>query len=871
MACIKLLNSLSESINNTNMLLIDHMTDATMKYENACIKPNLTFDFFYENLKKEWEYHINEFIQKNPCGSHTSLLLLPIIYNKHCKFELDRDITKSIFPLMKIFGENCFCQTLELLKIMLGKYSNKIINDEKQMAIVFEKYNKLAEIIKSTTFVPENFKEQYSAYVPDILKLGNGIPPFMIKSEQNKSKSQIGGQDLKENNTDDYTELLRLEKLKQLKDHIVSRFTSLYSFDVENELKKLIPNELGSLKNFFIKIITTYYNNLDPIIWAQMMKQMMDNIFIELPYTKEELFRFVSKYVLLNSGPFILKILQMIRPVLSPELAIKYNLTKLTYPLMTKSQTILIFNKVLPRWDMCTVLFSKSASVGHVAVMYYVDNPTDVFVVKIIKPLAIAQSCWEYETLHNLFPEGSCENTFVRNMLESNGAEMNVANEMDNVDKGHEYYTTTYSEVYGTSIDATLTTLENKPGIVKEDCWFALATTLAPGIPLSDLVESDLLTKDTLYRAKLHRCLDLLIYKFFITIVQKGFYHGDLHAGNIFFSYKENKMTLIDFGAVGKIDLFEDNEDIQTLLDIIIMSLFYNYEDIFDTMTELLNKKCVTDPNEKKIDSSTEEYQKFKRELRTYHMKNIANSRIYAEKMTQYKQDVFDDERINAETRQIDQDDLVTMNEQVSNPDEHFRSIYRYFDIKSKEKEVVVENKDILPEFTEITEDRKSMTFSKVLELIIKFYSNSGVNVATTFGQFYELQKAYSLLLGVLYKTNYSSYRTGIAMKRAILAWSNIPELLHLKTTIAVSKKYLEESNKYGELQKVALLDKLESYDYANKQPSIQPVQLVQSIQPGIQSSQLKQLLEGSQEGGNSDIYKCKYMKYKAKYTQLDN
>ena len=108
-------------------------------------------------------------------------------------------------------------------------------------------------------------------------------------------------------------------------------------------------------------------------------------------------------------------------------------------------------------------------------------------------------------------------------------------------------------------------------------------------------------------------------------------------------------------------------------------------------------------------------------------------------------------------------------------------------------------------------------------------------------------------------------------MKRAILAWSNIPELLHLKTTIAVSKKYLEESNKYGELQKVALLDKLESYDYANKQPSIQPVQLVQSIQPGIQSSQLKQLLEGSQEGGNSDIYKCKYMKYKAKYTQLDN
>ncbi|AYV76736.1 MAG: hypothetical protein Terrestrivirus13_2 [Terrestrivirus sp.] len=868
MACIELLNSLSESVDNTNLLLIDNMTDATMKYENACIKPNLTFDFFYENLKKEWEHHVNEFIRKDTCGSHTSLLLLPLTLNKHKKFELDRDITKSIFPLMKIFGENCYCHTLQLLKTLLGKYSGRIINDEKQMAIVFEKYNKLAEIIKSASFVPEDFKEQYKTYVPDLSKLESGINPFHLNKTNNINGSGnglVGGLASDPFEINDYTELMRLEKLKQLKDHLISRFVNLYSFSVESEMNKLIPDELGSLKQFFIKIITTYYNNLDPIIWAQMMKQMMDNIFIDLPYTKDELFRFVSKYVLLNSGPFILKILQMIRPVLSPELATKYNLTKLTYPLMTKEQTTLIFSKVLPRWDMCKVLFNKSASVGHVAIMYYTDNPTDIFVVKIIKPLVIAQSCWEYNTLHNIFPEGSCENTFVRNMLESNGAEMNVANEMDNVNKGHEYYTTTYSSVFGTSIDATLTTLENKPGVVMPDCWFALATTLAPGIPVSDLVESDLLTKDTLYRAKLHRCLDLLIYKFFITIVQKGFYHGDLHAGNIFFSYKESKMTLIDFGAVGEIDLFEGNEDIATLLDIIIMSLFYNYEGIFDTMTELLNRKCTSNPDDKKIDTSAEQYQKFKHELHTYHMKNIANSRIYAEKMAQFKQDVFDDERINAEARQINQDDLASMSEQVNELDEHARSIYRYFNIKSKEKEIVVENKDILPEFTEISEDNKSMTFSKVLELIIKFYSNSGVNVATTFGEFYELQKAYSLLLGVLYKTGYSSYRTGIAMKKAILTWSNIPELLHLKTTIAVSKKYLEESSKFEELKKIALLDKLASYEYPQEQRVQSPVQ--------DNSNQLARLLEATQVGGGNknNAYKYKYMKYKAKYMQLHN
>lgn len=134
-----------------------------------------------------------------------------------------------------------------------------------------------------------------------------------------------------------------------------------------------------------------------------MFRKTMDEIFIELPYTPNELFKFMSKQLLLNSGPFILKMLQMIRPVLSPELASKYNLTKLTYPLLEKNEIELILNKVVIDWDMCKVLTNKSASVGHVCIMHKVNNPRDVFVVKIIKPVSIAQSCWEYKTLYNIF------------------------------------------------------------------------------------------------------------------------------------------------------------------------------------------------------------------------------------------------------------------------------------------------------------------------------------------------------------------------------------------------------------------------------------------------------------------------------------
>ncbi len=59
-----------------------------------------------------------------------------------------------------------------------------------------------------------------------------------------------------------------------------------------------------------------------------------------MPITRSDFFAFISKQLLLNSGPFILKTLQMIRPFLSKDLAEKYNLTKLTYPILTNQQLI---------------------------------------------------------------------------------------------------------------------------------------------------------------------------------------------------------------------------------------------------------------------------------------------------------------------------------------------------------------------------------------------------------------------------------------------------------------------------------------------------------------------------------------------------
>ena len=654
---------------------------------------------------------------------------------------MDKDIGKTMASIFKVVSENCYCQTIDIFKAIMTKYHDRLFAGSEPVTV-------------------EALKIQYDHFVHTLFSMYD---------------------------TD-------IEHHRQLlMEDLTMKLTSLHSFSIQNELENLIPASLGSLKDFFIKIIVTYYDNLEPIIWAQILKQMIDNIFIDLPYNKDEFFQFISKYVLLNSGPFILKILQMIRPALSPELAEKYNLVKLSYPVLKLDQVQLILNKIVIEWDMYEILYNKSASVGHVSIVRRADKPRDLKVIKIIKPIAIAQTCWEYKTLYNIFPENSCERAFVKNILESNGHELNVNNEIKNIKLGHEYYTTDYASIFGTDIKAVLTTIEADETVIKPGCWFALTMTLAPGIPLADLVENELIESDTVYRARLHRCLDLLMNRFIYTIIKHGFYHGDLHAGNIFYSFEQNQMTLIDFGAVGEIDLLGGDESTTVLLNIIVMSLFYNYEEILDVLTNLLNSKCTESADNRLIDTNEESYQRFREELRSYHIKNVLHSKKTSAEATQFKNDIFSDERIAEE--------LKTNTAEFVRQPIYIDSVYKYMEIPTPSKEIIVENKDVLPPFTDIKENPDAIGFTQVLQMILKYYSGVGVNVAIKFSEFYEFQKAYSLLIGVLYKVHYNSYRNGIAMKKAILNLGNLTELANIGAVATIIKSYWTESSKFDDIE----------------------------------------------------------------------
>lgn len=786
-SCIKTVDKLNKAIDDVNTMLIDNMTDPTLKYDWVCIKPNVTYQFYYESLRDKWEKIINDFIEDpDKCSDNLSKLLelyrvatpekiaearkvfdaltsgddssminldnivLDVVATNimkepvDVKYHMDKDFSKALVDLSDVLVKNCQCQMVDIFKTVIRKYKNKYHQKfegktkDEVIELLRKDYNKFKELLKK------------------------------ISREQ------------------------KIEGGDKFIDGLTNQLTGLYGFSVESELDNLIPNELGSLKDFFIKVISEYFNNLHPIIWAQIFKSLTENVFIDLPYTPDEIFSFVSKYLLLNSGPFILKILQMIRPVLSPELAKKYNLTKLTYPLLKPHQIDLMLKKVVYQWDMYKVEANFSASVGHVSKVVKVNKPSDSYMIKMIKPLAVAQSCWEYKTLYDIFPEGSCEQAFVINMLDSNGVELDVNNEIKNIDDGYKYYTGDYKDIFGYDIDASLTTIENVPDVIVPGTWFALGMTIAPGVPLSKLIEGDMLENDTIYRAKLHRCLDILIYKFFLNIIKNGYYHGDLHSGNIFFSFEQNQMTLIDFGAVGRINIYSDDSDIRTMLDIVVMSLFNNFPDMFDTMTDLLNSKCT----ETQIDKNTPEYREFKEKLLEYRINNFYTKEKDKENSQKYQKDIFSEKRIKEENSAHYQAESNGAFDS-SNVD----SIYSYLEYKPKGPETIIENRDVLPPFPKI-EKSGSVGFTEVLEEMIKFYALSGVNIAIKFNELYEFQKAYTLLLGVLYKAKYNGYRTGFAINKAIKRWENIPELRHLGTVQYMIRTYWDQKKKNAEFEK---------------------------------------------------------------------
>jgi len=791
--CATLITELTDLIDAENYKIIDNMTETKMQYEYVCIKPSVTYDFYFADIKQKFENKINAFINNT---AKCSSVLSNIIYT----YELTSQNMESVKKVQQLIKSG---QITKFSDLKGNTDVSELIFDVIATQILNRKDNKFVlhpRIAESTHSITRLLVDNCYCQIIDMFMLFvSKYQDYFKKKWEGKSKPQIV--EILKADYSNFKALLSkintesVEKYtNSLVNNLAGTLMNIYDFSLHEQVQDVVPDSIGSLKPFFVKKITEYYTNLHPIIWMQIFKKLVDNLFIELPVTPEQILQFVSKTIMLNSGPFILKLLQMIDPLLSQEAKNKYNLNTLKYPLMTPPQVDLVLSKNIRNNDMLKRIVDVSASVGHVCIAYYVNKPSDVFIIKIIKPLSIAQSCWEYSILYNKNADASeqCEQTFIKKMLESNGAEMNVLHELENIRKGHEYYTASYNDVFSQKINVSLTTVQEKQNVMNSRSWMTFAMTLAPGYSVKELLEKKHIHADTKFRAKLHRCLDLLVFKFFINIVQNGFYHGDLHAGNIFFSYEKNQMTLIDFGAVGTIDLYSNTDDTRILLEILIQSIHFNFDGILDRLTEFLNKRCTSTV----IDMNSQHYLDFKNLLIKHKFSKFNHYKEEIDKRDSYNKNVFSSERLAQEASSINNH---------NEPPMEITSIYSYLDYKRSGKEAIVENRDALPDLEERIGASSTISFVGVLTLLFEYYAKHGVNIALKFGEFFELQKAYILLLGVLNKAGYSSFRQNIVMQKAIMNMSNLKKLFKIKTVYHVFKVYRRESSVFNEYIKAGV------------------------------------------------------------------
>ena len=839
-----LLENLINAIDETNEEMIKNIF--TTEYKFACIKQNVTYDTYYQILNSKWNKIIDNVVsEKDKCMTISELYYA----DEHLKNipvnslqTADSLISDAKSHFTKFFDERHQDVNDPLTNTMFDILTDLLATDD-----IYINTNIMTTLMNLGNLI----KTRSTCWLWDIIilcassKIKSEFPTYNKNSLEDKKKVNLLLRSYfkeiksililinKDATKDFYNKTLNVTSNNLTKSYGMSKVDKDQNTNfIENELNTMIPENIGPLKCFFVDLIQYYYSSdvLHPIIWAQILRDMFINFLKNPPFSEKELFQFFSKHLLLNSGPFILKILQQVRPIMSEEQRKTYNLSKLTYPKMTKSQYILILSKIVKNWDNYKIYNDASASIGHV---FFVENSVTMekFVIKVAKPLSIIQSCYEYTKLNKFFKEGTLEQNFVHNMLYSTGKELESHNEIKNINYGHKLYTMNYNELFSNiNIDASLTTITAKENIIVDDCWFALSMTIAPGIPLSKLLETQgttNLSTDTVYRAYLHRCFDLLVFKFFNNIIKNGFYHGDLHAGNVYFSFvdepiRKAQITLIDFGSVGTIDLFNDNQDTNDLIKIMIQSVFYNFDDIFDTLTDLLNRKSI---NSASIDKTSIDYEKFKNKMKKIRIKNIyysinnkkidenyIDSCITSNKRTSqeasfnknHTPSLPKEENIkHAKCYSLHNNLPINMNkeEDIKN------SLYDFIDIhnsivKKSNTTEQFDNLEPLPSFDcNIDISNNICSFTEVINLMQAFFTKSNVNIPITIPDLYELLKAFLLLNGLASQIKYDSLRMSIVIKKILYQYSNI--ITVIKHPLLASKTYAiyeVESKNYNKL-----------------------------------------------------------------------
>jgi len=204
------------------------------------------------------------------------------------------------------------------------------------------------------------------------------------------------------------------------------------------------------------------------------------------------------------------------------------------------------------------------------------------------------------------------------------------------------------------------------------------------------------------------------------------------------------------------------------ILNVVIQSTQHNYPGILFSLTKLLNSKCVV-AGDAPLDYTSPEYLEFRTKMQTYQVASVALRKRSEREKKKLEKAVFNQAAVDLEVgRRAPSDKTAGKGCWEDQADYGL-----YTSIHKEQPRGKVCSKDLFPTVYPSSES-KIPSFPQILEEMIVFFSKSQVNVAIKLREFYEFQKAYLLLLGVLTKAKYPGHRLSVCMNKAIVKVDNV-------------------------------------------------------------------------------------------------
>ena len=286
------------------------------------------------------------------------------------------------------------------------------------------------------------------------------------------------------------------------------------------------------------KAILTYFDRIDNFIKKDILAG-----YIEVHPDDQQNAMKITLICLMNSGPILQKLIQLasdnfdnpdIKIVLQ---ALKNNIRRMTPEELHQSQLAAFSNQISKMFVSFDKTAIAAASVGQVHSAYIKSGKHSQreVIVKLKRFRVDVKLSHEYRFLDLVQEEDPTLKGYLEDVKAQVAEELDYAAELRNLVLGAKYYE---SKRHGILVVGAL-------GAYPPVLPSAIVMEKAEGKALTD-IDGSITPRDicTLL-SRLHTFLGLWFWE---SLLGSGFFHGDGHAGNLYFDKKSKALTIIDFG-----------------------------------------------------------------------------------------------------------------------------------------------------------------------------------------------------------------------------------------------------------------------------------------------------------------------------------